>query len=49
VEYLETGAGLEGREVSLCKVQGQPDIRCEDRWLVLEPEMRSVNSEVISR
>ncbi len=38
-----------GREVSLCKVDGEPDIRCEIGWLVLQPGKRSVNGEVISR
>jgi uncharacterized protein YndB with AHSA1/START domain len=37
-----------GREVSLCKVEGQPDIRCEAGWLALQPDRRSVNYEVIS-
>jgi uncharacterized protein YndB with AHSA1/START domain len=37
-----------GREVSLCKVAGQPDIRCESGWLELQPAKRSVNYEVVS-
>ena len=37
-----------GREVPLCKVAGQPDIRCEGGWLELKPEARSVGYEVIS-
>ena len=48
VEYLEADTRVGGREVSLCKVAGQPDIRCECGWLVLEPQVRSVNHEVIS-
>jgi len=48
VEFLEADTRVGGREVSLCKVNGQSDIRCECRWLALEPERRSVNSEVIS-
>lgn len=39
---------LGGREVSLCKVEGQPVIRCEGGWLELQPAVRSVNHEVIS-
>lgn len=49
VEFLEADTRVGGREVSLCKVEGQPDIRCEVGWLVLEPPMRGVNHEVISR
>lgn len=48
VEFLEAETRPGGREVSLCKVQGQPDIRCEVGWLDLVPQARSVNSEVIS-
>ena len=48
VEFLEADTRVGGREVSLCKVEGQPDIRCEGGWLELQPGMRSVNYEVIS-
>ena len=48
VTYLEAGTRVGGREVSLCKVNGQPDLRCDLHWLVLQPPQRSVNSEVIS-
>lgn len=48
VEFLETDTRVGGREVSLCKVQGQPDIRCENGWLALQPPACSVNYEVIS-
>jgi uncharacterized protein YndB with AHSA1/START domain len=48
VEFLEADTRVGGREVSLCKVQGQPDIRCEGGWLELKPAVRSVNYEVIS-
>ncbi|PWK66406.1 SRPBCC family protein [Aminobacter sp. AP02] len=48
VEFLEADTRVGGREVSLCKVKGQPDIRCEGGWLELEPAVRSVNYEVIS-
>ena len=37
VEYLEADTRVGGREVSLCKVEGHPDIRCECGWLVLQP------------
>jgi uncharacterized protein YndB with AHSA1/START domain len=47
VEFLEADTSVGGREVSLCKVEGQPDIRCEAGWLALQPARRSVNYEVI--
>lgn len=48
VEFLEADTRIGGREVSLCKVEGQPDIRCEGGRLELQPAVRSVNYEVIS-
>ncbi|WP_406855765.1 SRPBCC family protein [Alsobacter sp. KACC 23698] len=48
VEFLEADTRIGGREVSLCKVEGRPDIRCECGWLDLQPPMRSVNYEVVS-
>ena len=48
VEYLEADTRPGGREVSLCKVDGQPDIRCEVGWLDLQPPRHSVNYEVVS-
>jgi uncharacterized protein YndB with AHSA1/START domain len=48
VEFLEADTRVGGREVSLCKVEGQPDIRCEAGWLELQPGRRSVNYEVVS-
>lgn len=48
VEFLEAEPKVGGREVSLCKVEGQPDIRCEGAWLAMQPGVCSVNSEVIS-
>lgn len=48
VEFVEADTRVGGREVSLCKVEGQPDIRCECGWLDLQPEKRSVNYEVVS-
>ncbi|KGF68134.1 ATPase [Hoeflea sp. BAL378] len=49
VEFLEADTRVGGREVSLCKVSGEPDMRCEAGWLALEPGRRSVNYEVISQ
>lgn len=48
VEVLEADTRPGGTEISLCKATGQPDIRCEIRWLALEDGQRSVNSEVIA-
>jgi uncharacterized protein YndB with AHSA1/START domain len=48
VDYLEADPRVGGREVSLCKVAGQPDVRCECHWLHLDAPRQSVNSEVIS-
>ena len=48
VDYLEADPRVGGREVSLCKVAGQPDVRCEGLWLHLDAPRRSVNTEVIS-
>jgi len=48
VEFVEADTRVGGREVSLCKVEGQPDIRCECGWLELQAGLRSVNYEVVS-
>lgn len=48
VEFIEASTTVGGREVSLCKVDGQADIRCEVGWLDLDPVRRSVNYEVVS-
>ena len=48
VEFLEADTRVGGREISLCKVYGHTDIRCECGWLALQPALCSVNYEVIS-
>jgi uncharacterized protein YndB with AHSA1/START domain len=48
VEFLEADTRVGGREISLCNVEGQPNIRCECGWLELQPPVCSVNYEVIS-
>lgn len=48
VEFLEVDSRVGGHEVSLCKAEGQSDIRCEVGWLELQPALRSVNYEVVS-
>lgn len=49
VDFLESDARVGGREVSLCKVAGEPDIRVEAGWLDLVSDERSVGYEVVSR
>jgi uncharacterized protein YndB with AHSA1/START domain len=49
VEFLEADPRVGGREVSLCKVAGQPDIRVEAGWLDLVPDRRTVGYEVVSQ
>jgi len=48
VTFLEADTQVGGREVSVCAVLGQPDVRVEAGWLVLDPNLRSVNYEVVS-
>jgi len=48
VEFLEADTRVGGREVSLCKVEGEPDIRVEVGWLDLARPVRSVNYELVS-
>lgn len=48
VEFLEADTRVGGREVSICKAAGYPDVRCDAGWLDLQPMQRSVNYEVIS-
>jgi uncharacterized protein YndB with AHSA1/START domain len=48
VEFLEADSKVGGREVSLCKVAGQPDVRVEAGWLEMQPERVSVGYEVVS-
>jgi uncharacterized protein YndB with AHSA1/START domain len=49
VEFLEADSRVGGREVSLCKVAGQPDIRVEAGWLDMVPDTRSVGYELVSQ
>jgi len=48
VEFLEADSRVGGREVSLCKVEGTPDVRVEAGWLELQPQRLSVNYEVVA-
>ncbi|MBA4351101.1 MAG: ATPase [Rhodobacter sp.] len=47
VEFLEADTRIGGREVSICRVAGEPDVRCEVGWLDLQAGARSVNAEVL--
>lgn len=48
VEILESATEIGGREVSLCKADGYPDIRAEVQWLHLDECRMAVNSERIT-
>lgn len=48
VEFLQADSRPGGHEISLCKAEGQPDIRCECGWLEMQPGRRSVNYELVS-
>lgn len=48
VEILESATMVGGREVSLCKAAGHPDIRAEVHWLHLDPARMAVNSERVT-
>jgi uncharacterized protein YndB with AHSA1/START domain len=47
VEFVEADTRIGGREVSICRVAGEPDVRCEVGWLDLQAGARSVNTEVL--
>jgi len=47
VEFVEAETRIGGREVSICRVAGEPDVRCEVGWLDLQAGARSVNTEVL--
>lgn len=48
VDFIEADSRVGGREISICRVDGQPDIRCECGWLDMQPGRRSVNYETVS-
>lgn len=48
VEFLEADTRVGGREVSICRASGYPDIRAEVHWLHLDPPRCSINSELIT-
>jgi uncharacterized protein YndB with AHSA1/START domain len=48
VDVLSAETRPGGREVSICRVAGEPDIRCEVGWIAVAASRRTVNSEVVS-
>lgn len=46
VDFLCADTRPGGREVSICRAPGQPEIRCEVGWITVEP-LLSVNTESI--
>ena len=48
VDFLESDPRVGGREVSICRVDGAPDIRCDGGWLELDDGRRAVSYEVVS-
>lgn len=48
VEYIEADSRIGRREVSICRVQGYPDVHVACGWLELQPGKVSVNHEVVS-
>ena len=48
VEFLESDARIGGREVSICRFPGTPDVHVEAGWLQMVPEEVTVNYEVVS-
>jgi uncharacterized protein YndB with AHSA1/START domain len=49
VEFLEADSRIGGREISLCKVAGEPDIRVEGGWLEMQQDRLTVGYEVVSK
>jgi uncharacterized protein YndB with AHSA1/START domain len=48
VTFLEADTRVGGREISVCKALGYPDVTVEAGWLDLQENARSVNYEVVS-
>jgi uncharacterized protein YndB with AHSA1/START domain len=48
VEFLESDARVGGREVSICRFPGTPDVTVEAGWLQMQPDHVTVNYEVVS-
>jgi uncharacterized protein YndB with AHSA1/START domain len=48
VEFLESDARVGGREISICRFPGTPDVHVEAGWLQLVTDEVTVNYEVVS-
>jgi uncharacterized protein YndB with AHSA1/START domain len=48
VEFLQSDARIGGKEVSICRFPGTPDVHVEAGWLELQPNRVTVNYEVVS-
>lgn len=48
IDLLRAETRVGGREISICKVEGQPDVHCECGWLELQPQLLSASYEVVS-
>lgn len=48
VEFLESDARVGGRELSICRFPGTPDVHVEAGWLDMQPDRVTVNYEVVS-
>jgi uncharacterized protein YndB with AHSA1/START domain len=48
VEFLESDARIGGREISICRFPGTPDVHVEAGWLQMVPYEVTVNYEVVS-
>jgi uncharacterized protein YndB with AHSA1/START domain len=48
VEFLESDARIGGRELSICRFPGTPDVQVEAGWLQMQTDRVTVNYEVVS-
>jgi uncharacterized protein YndB with AHSA1/START domain len=48
VEFLQSDARIGGREVSICRFPGTPDVHVEAGWLQMQTDRVTVNYEVVS-
>jgi uncharacterized protein YndB with AHSA1/START domain len=48
VEVLDSSTEIGGRETSICRAKGFPDVRVEVQWLHLDPGRMAVNSELVT-
>lgn len=48
VEFLQADSRVGGREISICRAEGTPDVTVEAGWLEMQAERVSVNYEVVA-